>query len=337
MSSNPDTRFLTILRATMDEIEGISPLIQDNIYLRLVNYLQSLYDIHTTNTITTTVTNTTTTTVTNTTVTNVDDTISEPYESDTIDEPYDGITNNVNITNFNIALSIAEYLRDMMTLEQRDLHITSVNPLFPEEYRNNININNPIFRDYNRQIRQMVGLWETMSSEEQRIYLMRPENVLPHSSGQDELFTVYQSNDRYSIYSRNIRNILNTNDSDSIIATNNITNFTRVLSVLDTTYDYWTHEERSRYASSVNPNNTEEFRNELNSENPIFSDYNRLMREALGYWRAISPDEQRNFRSGPHINDPSKNIMNDIVLGGPIDRIVVFRPPTHPAEIYDVL
>ena len=111
-----------------------------------------------------------------------------------------------------------------------------------------------------------------------------------------------------------------------------------MLSVLDTTYDYWTHEERSRYDNSVNPNNTEEFRNELNSENPIFSDYNRLMREALGYWRAMSPDEQRNFRSGPHINDPSKNIMNDIVLGGPIDRIVVFRPPiTHPAEIYDVM
>jgi hypothetical protein len=33
----------------------------------------------------------------------------------------------------------------------------------------------------------------------------------------------------------------------------------------------------------------------------------------------------------------NKNIMNDIVLRRPIDRIIVFRPPTHPVEIYDML
>jgi hypothetical protein len=32
----------------------------------------------------------------------------------------------------------------------------------------------------------------------------------------------------------------------------------------------------------------------------------------------------------------NKNIMNDIVLRGPIDRIIVFRSPTHPVEIYDM-
>ena len=308
MPPNPDTRFLTILRATVDEIEGISHL-PDNIYLRLVNNLKSLYDIHT---------NTTTSS------TNVDDTIDEPYEADTIGEPYDGITNNIRITNFDTALLAAEYTLDNMTPEQRELHVNSVNPLSPEEYRNNISINDRICRDFNIQIREMVGLWEIMSSEEQRIYRMRPENVLPHSSRQNELFS-YNSSDIYSPYICNILNI------------NIIPNFARVLSVLNNTYYYWTHEERVLYASSVNPNNSNEFRNEINSRTPIFSDYNKLMREALGYWGAMSFAEQQNIRSGFHIDGGFRNMLDDIVWGGPIDRIIVFRPPTHPVEIYDVL
>jgi len=311
MPPNPDTRFLTILRATMDEIEGILPLIQDNIYLRLVNNLQSLYDIHTN--------------YTTVSSTNVDDTISEPYEANTIGEPYDGITNNVNITNFDTALLAAEYMLDNMTLEQRELHINSVNPLSPEEYRNNISINNPICRDFNRQIRQMMDLWTTMSYDEQTIYRMRPENVLPHSSRQNELFSVYNYSDIFSPYICNILNI------------NIIPNFARVLSILNNTYYHWTHEERVLYASSVNPNNSNEFRNEINSRTPIFSDYNKLMREALGYWGAMSFAEQQNIRSGFHIDGGFMNMLDNVVWGGPIDRIIVFRPPTHPAEIYDVL
>jgi hypothetical protein len=220
-----------------------------------------------------------------------------------------------------------------MTPEQSHLYVNSVDPLAPEVWRNNINTNNPIFMNFNRQIRQMVDLWETLSSEEQRIYRMRPENVLPHPSGRGELFSVYRTS--YSTY---IRNILNTTDSDCNI----IKEFIRVLSILDTTYNYWTSDERSLYDNSVNPNNTEQFRNEINSRNCIFSDYNKLMREALGYWRAMSPDKQRNIRIGPHINNPnintpSSSMLCNVVWGGPISRIISIRLPTHPAEIYDVL
>ena len=375
MSSSPDTTFLTILRTTMDEIDSITHLIQDDTYLRLVNNLQSLYNIHTTistitnttNTTNTITTNTTTNTTTNNyTITNtINDDFTNNYtydniilaydsitnnitndDDDTIGVAHDGITNNINITNFDTTLLVAEYMQENMTPEQRDLHIASVIPLFSEEYRNNINNNNPIFRDYNRQIRQVVHLWKTMSSEDQRTYITRPQNVLCHSSGQYNIFPFYQSS-RRSGYSTYIINILNANDSaandsaandsaanDSVA---NITNFMRVLSVLDTTYDYWTHQERSLYNNSVNPYEDEEFRNGINSRNLIFSDYNSLMKEALGYWRAISPDEQRNIRNGRHINDPSRSMMTSVVWGGPIDRIIVVRSPTHPAEIYDSL
>lgn len=311
MPPSPDTTFLTILRATMDEIDSILPLIQDNIYLRLVNNLQSLYNIHTTN-----ITNTTNTiTITNddnNTITITND------ENNTIGDAHYGITNNINITNFDTTLLVAEYMRENMTPEQRELHIASVNPLFSEEYRNNINNNNPIFRDYNRQISQVVDLWENMSSEDQRNYITRPQNVLHHSSRQYNIFPFYRSN-RRSEYSTYIINILNTNNS---AGNTNITNFMRVLSVLDTTYDYWTSDERSLYDNSVNPNNTEEYRNNINSRYPIFTDYNRLMREALDYWEAMSFDEQRNIRNGPHVNNPSFSMMNNIIWGGPIERII---------------
>ena len=167
MPPSLDTTFLTILRATMDEIDNILPLIQDNIYLRLVNNLQSLYNIHTTIT-NTTITNTTNTITTNTITTNTITTNTITDDDDDIVVAHDGITNNINITNFDTTLLVSEYMRENMTPEQRELHIASVNPIFPEEYRNNINTHNPIFRDYNRQIRQVVHLWETMSSEDQR-------------------------------------------------------------------------------------------------------------------------------------------------------------------------
>ena len=206
MPPSPDTPFLIILRVTMDEIDSILPLIQDDTYLRLVNNLQSLYNIHNTNI--NTITNDDTIGVShdgiiNNSITNDDD--------DTIGVAHDGITNNINITNFDTTLLVTEYIRENMTLEQRDLHITSVNPLFSEYYRNNVNNNNPIFRDYNRQIRQMIGLWETMSSEDQRNYITRPQNVLRHSSGQYNIFPFYRSS-RRSEYSTYIINILNTND-----------------------------------------------------------------------------------------------------------------------------
>jgi hypothetical protein len=115
-----------------------------------------------------------------------------------------------------------------------------------------------------------------------------------------------------------------------------LANFNRVLSELDTTFNCWTRNTRSVYDNSVNPNNFESFRNCLNSEYREFSDYNRQMREALGYWRDMSLDEQRNIRWGPHINYPSRGMMESVVWGGPIDRIIVERSPDHPAEIYDV-
>ena len=357
MPPSLDTTFLTILRATMDEIDSITDLIQDDTYLRLVNNLQSLYNIHTT---------ITTNTITNNI--NITHTITD---DDDIIVVHDGITNNINITNFDTTLLVSEYMRKNMTPEQRQIHIASVNPMCPEEYRNNININNPIFRDYNRQIRQVVHLWETMSSEDQRTYITRPQNVLRHSSGQYNIFPFYRSSMR-SYYSTYIINILNANDSvandsaandsvandsaandsavndsaandsvanDSVVydSAANITNFMRVLSVLDTTYNYWTPHERGSYDNSVNPLESEEFRNRINSRNRIFSEYNSLMREALGYWRAISPDEQRNIRNGRHINEPSRSMMTSVVWGGPIERIIGIRSHRDPVEIYDVL
>ena len=344
MPPSPDTTFLTILRATMDEIDSITDLIQDDTYLRLVNNLQSLYNIHTTIT-NTTITNTTNTITTNT-ITNNNNITNTITDDDDIIVVHDGITNNINITNFDTTLLVTEDMRENMTPEQRQIHIASVNPMCPEEYRNNININNPIFRDYNRQIRQVVHLWETMSSEDQRTYITRPQNVLRHSSGQYNIFPFYRSS-RRSYYSTYIINILNANDSvanDSVAndsAANdsaaNITNFMRVLSVLDTTYNYWTPHERGSYDNSVNPLESEEFRNRINSRNRIFSEYNSLMREALGYWRAISPDEQRNIRNGRHINEPSRSMMTSVVWGGPIERIIGIRSHRDPVEIYDVL
>ena len=115
-----------------------------------------------------------------------------------------------------------------------------------------------------------------------------------------------------------------------------LTNFNRVLSALYNRYDYWTENERILYDNSVNPNNSAEHRNGINSRFREFSNYNRQMREALGYWESMSPEEQSNIRWGPHIRYPSRRMNESVERGGPIDRIIIANSPSHAVEIYDV-
>ncbi|MFN4950001.1 MAG: hypothetical protein ACK5F0_00085, partial [Flavobacteriales bacterium] len=116
-----------------------------------------------------------------------------------------------------------------------------------------------------------------------------------------------------------------------------LTNFNRVLSALYNRYDYWTENERILYDNSVNPNNSAEHRNGIISRFREFSNYNRQMREALGYWESMSPEEQSNIRWGPHIRYPSRRMNESVVQGGPIDRIIMANSPSHSFEIYNVL
>jgi hypothetical protein len=116
-----------------------------------------------------------------------------------------------------------------------------------------------------------------------------------------------------------------------------LTNFNRVLSALYNRYDYWTENERILYDNSVNPNNSAEHRNGIISRFREFSNYNRQMREALGYWESMSPEEQSNIRWGPHIRYPSRRMNESVERGGPIDRIIIANSPSHPIEIYNVL
>jgi hypothetical protein len=116
-----------------------------------------------------------------------------------------------------------------------------------------------------------------------------------------------------------------------------LTNFNRVLSALHNRYDYWTENERILYDNSVNPNNSAEHRNGINSRFREFSNYNRQMREALGYWESMSPEEQNNIRWGPHIRYPSRRMNESVERGGPIDRIIIANSPSHAVEIYNVL
>ena len=115
-----------------------------------------------------------------------------------------------------------------------------------------------------------------------------------------------------------------------------LTNFNRVLSALYNRYDYWTENERILYDNSVNPNNSAEHRNGIISRFREFSNYNRQMREALGYWESMSPEEQSNIRWGPHIRYPSRRMNESVERGGPIDRIIIANSPSHAVEIYDV-
>jgi len=116
-----------------------------------------------------------------------------------------------------------------------------------------------------------------------------------------------------------------------------LTNFNRVLSALYNRYDYWTENERILYDNSVNPNNSAEHRNGIISRFREFSNYNRQMREALGYWESMSPEEQSNIRWGPHIRYPSRRMNESVERGGPIDRIIIANSPSHAVEIYNVL
>ena len=116
-----------------------------------------------------------------------------------------------------------------------------------------------------------------------------------------------------------------------------LTNFNRVLSALYNRYDYWTENERTLYDNSVNPNNSAEHRNGIISRFREFSNYNRQMREALGYWESMSPEEQSNIRWGPHIRYPSRRMNESVERGGPIDRIIIANSPSHAVEIYNVL
>jgi hypothetical protein len=116
-----------------------------------------------------------------------------------------------------------------------------------------------------------------------------------------------------------------------------LTNFNRVLSALYNRYDYWTENERILYDNSVNPNNSAEHRNGIISRFREFSNYNRQMREALGYWESMSPEEQSNIRWGPHIRYPSRRMNESVERGGPIDRIIIANSPSHSVEIYNVL
>lgn len=116
-----------------------------------------------------------------------------------------------------------------------------------------------------------------------------------------------------------------------------LTNFNRVLSALHNRYDYWTENERILYDNSVNPNNSAEHRNGIISRFREFSNYNRQMREALGYWESMSPEEQSNIRWGPHIRYPSRRMNESVERGGPIDRIIIANSPSHAVEIYNVL
>ena len=116
-----------------------------------------------------------------------------------------------------------------------------------------------------------------------------------------------------------------------------LTNFNRVLSALYNRYDYWTENERILYDNSVIPNNSAEHRNGIISRFREFSNYNRQMREALGYWESMSPEEQSNIRWGPHIRYPSRRMNESVERGGPIDRIIIANSPSHPIEIYNVL
>ena len=79
-------------------------------------------------------------------------------------------------------------------------------------------------------------------------------------------------------------------------ANNNVTIFIRVLSELDTEYNSWTYDTNYAYGISVNPNTTQSDQDDINSLFGEFSKYNRLMKEALGYWSAMSLDEQTNLR-----------------------------------------
>lgn len=176
----------------------------------------------------------------------------------------------------------------------------------------------------------------TFLTKLQEIMAILEEEVLPKVEENTHLKLVNELQILYNLHTGSNTNCLRRNFTPTNTANSNVTNFTRVLSELDTEYNSWVYDTNYAYGISVNPNTTQSDRDEINTEFREFSNYNRRMREALGYWNALSPDEQTNLRWGPHINDPSRRMMERVVWDGPIDRIIVERAPSHPVEIYDV-
>jgi len=197
-------------------------------------------------------------------------------------------------------------------------------------------------RSHSENDEEGLGHEPTFLTKLQEILAILEEEVLPKVEENTHLKLVNELQILYNLHTGtntscgiNTRNFTVT-ATPSNTANSNVTNFIRVLSELDTEYNSWADNTKYAYGASVNPNITQSERDEINTEFREFSNYNTLMREALDYWNALSPDEQRNIRWGPHINDPSRRMMNAIVWEGPIDRIIVERSPDHPVDIYDV-
>ena len=180
------------------------------------------------------------------------------------------------------------------------------------------------------------GREPTFLTKLQEIIAILEEEVLPKVEENTHLKLVNELQILYNLHTRTNTSCLRRNFTASNTANSNVTNFIRVLSELDTEYNNWTYDTNYAYGISVNPNTTQSVRDEINTEFREFSNYNRRMREALGYWNALSLEEQTNIRLGPHINDPSRRMMDAVVWDGPIDRIMEERAPNYPTEIYDV-
>lgn len=193
--------------------------------------------------------------------------------------------------------------------------------------------------------------WSHRENEEERLYqtptfltklqeimAIIDEEVLPNIKENTHLRLMNELQHLYDLHTETKSSCERRNFTSSITSSTstNFSNFTRLLSELDTEYNGWTDDTKDAYDNSVNPNNSYEVRTHINTLFSEFSKYNRQVREALGYWRAMSFEEQTNICWGPHINDPSRNMMSAVVWGGPIDRIIVARTHDHPVEIYDV-
>ena len=167
------------------------------------------------------------------------------------------------------------------------------------------------------------GREPTFLTKLQEILAILEEEVLPKVEENTHLKLVNELQILYNLHTGTNSSCERRNFTASNTANSNVTNFIRVLSELDTEYNSWTYDTNYAYWISVNPNTTQSVRDEINTDFREFSNYNRRMREALGYWNALSFDEQTNIRLGPHINDPSRRMMDAVVWDGPIDRIIV--------------
>ena len=190
-------------------------------------------------------------------------------------------------------------------------------------------------RSYRENDEEGLSQAPTFLTKLQEIMAILEEEVLPKVEENTHLKLVNELQILYNLHTGSNTSCERINFTASNTANSNVTNFIRVLSELDTEYNSWTYDTNYAYGISVNPNTTQSVRDEINTDFREFSNYNRRMREALGYWNALSFDEQTNIRLGPHINDPSRRMMDAVVWDGPIDRIMEERAPSHPVEIYD--